>query len=418
MDIPRKSAARQRLIKRIIYVAIAIIFISATTVVLSRLKPAAPTVERATVWIDTVKRGPMLRQVRGLGTLVPEEIRWIPATTEGRVERRLIDPGTPVKANSVLLELSNPTLVQAALDAEMQVKGAEARMADLRVTLQSQQLTQKAGAAQVEADYKQAQLRADTDAELARQGLTADLNRQLSALAADQLANRNRIEKERFAISGESIKAQLAVQQAEVDRLRALANLKRQQVDQLHVRAGLEGVLQQVPVEIGQQVTAGTNLARVAEPRKLKAELKINETQAKDVQIGQVASIDTRNGIIAGHVVRMDSAVVNGTVTVDVKLEGTLPPGAARPDLSVEGTIELERLTDVLYVGRPVQGQAFSTVGLFKLVEDGKEALRVPVKLGRSSVNTIEIVEGLQVGDQVILSDMSAQDRSDRIRLN
>jgi HlyD family secretion protein len=418
MDIPRKSAARQRLIKRIIYVTIAIIFISATTVVLSRLKPAAPTVERATVWIDTVKRGPMLRQVRGLGTLVPEEIRWIPATTEGRVERRLIDPGTPVKANSVLLELSNPTLVQAALDAEMQVKGAEARMADLRVTLQSQQLTQKAGAAQVEADYKQAQLRADTDAELARQGLTADLNRQLSALAADQLANRNRIEKERFAISGESIKAQLAVQQAEVDRLRALANLKRQQVDQLHVRAGLEGVLQQVPVEIGQQVTAGTNLARVAEPRKLKAELKINETQAKDVQIGQVASIDTRNGIIAGHVVRMDSAVVNGTVTVDVKLEGTLPPGAARPDLSVEGTIELERLTDVLYVGRPVQGQAFSTVGLFKLVEDGKEALRVPVKLGRSSVNTIEIVEGLQVGDQVILSDMSAQDRSDRIRLN
>jgi HlyD family secretion protein len=418
MDIPRKSAARQRLIKRIVYVAIAIIFISATTVVLSRLKPAAPTVERATVWIDTVKRGPMLRQVRGLGTLVPEEIRWIPATTEGRVERRLIDPGTPVKANSVLLELSNPTLVQAALDAEMQVKGAEARMADLRVTLQSQQLTQKAGAAQVEADYKQAQLRADTDAELARQGLTADLNRQLSALAADQLANRNRIEKERFAISGESIKAQLAVQQAEVDRLRALANLKRQQVDQLHVRAGLEGVLQQVPVEIGQQVTAGTNLARVAEPRKLKAELKINETQAKDVQIGQVASIDTRNGIIAGHVVRMDSAVVNGTVTVDVKLEGTLPPGAARPDLSVEGTIELERLTDVLYVGRPVQGQAFSTVGLFKLVEDGKEALRVPVKLGRSSVNTIEIVEGLQVGDQVILSDMSAQDRSDRIRLN
>ncbi|MBZ5536340.1 MAG: efflux RND transporter periplasmic adaptor subunit [Acidobacteriia bacterium] len=417
MDIPRKSAARQRLIKRIIYITIAIILISATTVVLSRLKPAAPTVERATVWIDTVKRGPMLRQVRGLGTLVPEEIRWIPATTEGRVERRLIDPGTQVRPNSVLLELSNPTLVQVALDAEMQVKGAEARLADLRVTLQSQQLTQKAGAAQVEAEYKQAQLRADTDAELARQGLTADLNRQLSALAAEQLGNRNRIEKERLAISGDSIKAQLAVQQAEVERLRALADLKRQQVDQLHVRAGLEGVLQQVPVEIGQQVTAGTNLARVAEPRKLKAELKIAETQAKDVQIGQVASIDTRNGIISGHVVRIDPAVVAGTVTVDVKLEGALPDGA-RPDLSVEGTIELERLTDVVYVGRPVQGQAFSTVGLFKLVEDGKDAIRVPVKLGRSSVNTIEIVEGLQVGDQVILSDMSAQDRSDRIRLN
>jgi HlyD family secretion protein len=417
MDIPRKSAARQRLIRRIIYVVIAIIFISATTVLLSRLKPAAPTVERATVWIDTVKRGPMLRQVRGLGTLVPEEIRWIPASTEGRVERRLVEPGTSVKATTELLELSNPSLVQTALDAEMQVKGAEARLADLKVTLQSQQLTQKAGAAQVEADYKQAQLRADTDAELARQGLTADLNRQLSALAADQLANRNRIEKERLAISGESIKAQLAVQQAEVERLRALADLKRQQVDQLHVRAGLEGVLQQVPVEIGQQVTAGTNLARVAEPRKLKAELKIAETQAKDVQIGQVASIDTRNGIIPGHVVRIDPAVVSGTVTVDVKLEGALPQGA-RPDLSVEGTIELERLADVLYVGRPVQGQAFSTVGLFKLMEDGKEAIRVPVKLGRSSVNTIEIVEGLQVGDQVILSDMSAQDRSDRIRLN
>ncbi|MBZ5553268.1 MAG: HlyD family efflux transporter periplasmic adaptor subunit [Acidobacteriia bacterium] len=417
MDIPRKSAARQRLIKRIIYITLAIILISATTVVLSRLKPAAPTVERATVWIDTVKRGPMLRQVRGLGTLVPEEIRWIPASTEGRVERRLVEPGTAVKPSTVLLELSNPSLDQAALDAEMQAKGAEARLADLRVTLQSQLLTQKAGAAQVEADYKQAQLRADTDAELARQGLTADLNRQLSALAADQLANRNRIEKERLAISGESIKAQIAVQQAEVDRLRALAGLKRQQVDQLHVRAGLDGVLQQVPVEIGQQVTAGTNLARVAEPRKLKAELKIAETQAKDVQVGQLASIDTRNGIISGHVIRIDPAVVAGTVTVDVKLEGALPDGA-RPDLSVEGTIELERLAEVLYVGRPVQGQAFSTVGLFKLVEDGKEAIRVPVKLGRSSVNTIEIVEGLQVGDSVILSDMSAQDRSDRIRLN
>lgn len=417
MDIPRKSAARQRLIKRIIYVALAIILISATTVVLSRLKPAAPTVERATVWIDGVKRGPMLRQVRGLGTLVPEEIRWIPATTEGRVERRLVEPGTTVKATTVLLELSNPSLVQTALDAEMQVKAAEARYADLRVTLQSQLLTQKAGSAQVEADYKQAQLRADTDAELARQGLTADLNRQLSALAAEQLGNRNRIEKERLAISGESIKAQLAVQQAEVDRLHAMAELKRQQVDQLHVRAGLDGVLQQVPVEVGQQVTAGTNLARVAVPRKLKAELKIAETQAKDVQIGQLASIDTRNGIISGHVVRIDPAVVAGTVTVDVKLDGALPQDA-RPDLSVEGTIELERLADVLYVGRPVQGQAFSTVGLFKLVDDGKEAVRVPVKLGRSSVNTIEIVEGLQVGDQVILSDMSAQDRSDRIRLN
>lgn len=417
MDIPRKSAARQRLIRRIIYGVVAILLITATTVVLSRLKPAAPTVERATVWIDTVKRGPMLREVRGLGTLVPEDIRWIPASTEGRVERRLVEPGTAVRADTVLLELSNPTLVQTALDAAMQAKAAVARLTDLRVQLQSQLLTQQAGAAQVEADYKQAQLRADTDTELARQGLTADLNRQLSVLAAEQLANRNRIEKERLRISGESIKAQLAVQQAEVERQQALANLKRQQVEQLHVRAGLDGVLQLVPVEVGQQVTAGTNLARVAQPHHLKAELKIAETQAKDVQIGQVASIDTRNGLIAGRVMRIDPAVINGTVTVDVRLEGALPQGA-RPDLSVEGTIELERLADVLYVGRPVQGQSFSTVGLFKLAADGQEATRVPVKLGRSSVNTIEIVEGLQVGDQVILSDMSAQDRVDRIRLN
>lgn len=417
MDIPRKSAARQRLIKRIVYIVLALILITVTTVVLSKLKPAAPSVEKATVLIDTVKRGPMLRSVRGLGTLVPEEIRWIPASTEGRVERRVVEVGTAVKPDTVLLELSNPELQQAALDAEMQVKAAEARLTDLKVQLESQRLTLVAAAAQVEADYKQARLKADTDAQLAKEGLAADLTSKLSKLAAEQLENRDKIEKKRLEITLDSVKAQLAVQQADVDRLRAQAALKRQQVDKLRVRAGIEGELQLVPVEVGQQVGAGTNLARVSVPRKLKAELKIAETQVKDVAIGQVASIDTRNGIIPGHVVRIDPASQNGTVTVDVKLEGPLPQGA-RPDLSVEGTIEIERLNDVLYVGRPVQGQAHSTVGLFKVVDDGKGAVRVQVKLGRSSVNTIEVVEGLQVGDQVILSDMSAQDRVDRIRLN
>jgi HlyD family secretion protein len=415
MDIPRPSQARQKRIKRIAYGAGGLAALLLVTLGLSRLKPAAPSVERATVWIDTVKRGPMLRQVRGLGTLVPEEIRWIPAINEGRVEQIVIQPGAVVEPDSVILELSNPQLELEMLEAESQLRAAEARYTELRVRLQSQRLDQEAAAARVQADYHQAKMRADADVELAAQGLIADITMQISKVTAEELGNRNKIEQQRLEIGTEAIEAQLAVQRADVEQRRAQARLKRNQYNGLSVRAGMEGVLQQVPVERGQQVTPGMNLARVAQPGRLKAVIRIPETQAKDIQIGQVASVDTRNGIVPGKVSRIDPAATNGTVTVDVALEGELPKGA-RPDLSVDGTIELERLVDVLYVGRPAQGQADSLIGLFKLDESG-EANRVKVKLGKTSVNTVEIESGLKVGDQVILSDTSAWDAFDRIRL-
>jgi HlyD family secretion protein len=419
MDVPRKGAARKRLIRRIVLGGIVAAAVPLITWGLSRLKPAAPTVERSTVWIDAVKRGPMLREVRGLGTLVPEETLLIPATTDGRVERIIIKPGTPVKSDDIILVLSNPELQTALVDAEFQLKAADAAYTDLRVQLESKGLDQKAVAAQVSADYHSARLKADRDTALARDGLVPDIDAKISVVTAEQLAARNEIEKKRLEITTESVQAQLAAQSVKVEQARAAYKLKLSQVEQLKVRAGTEGMLQAlpVPVEVGQQVAAGTALAKVAQPWKLKAELKIAETQVKDVQIGQKTSIDTRNGIVPGRVVRIDPAVLNGTVTVDCKLEGALPQGA-RPDLSVDGTIELERLDDVVYVGRPVFGQAESTITLFKLEADGKHSSRVQVKLGRSSVNTIEIREGLRVGDQVILSDMSAWDQYDRIRLN
>jgi HlyD family secretion protein len=417
MDIARPEAARKRRIRRIIYLALVVAAIPLVTLGLSRLKPAAPTVERATVWLDTVKRGPMLRNVRGLGTLVPEEIIWIPATTDGRVEQRLALPGTVLKPDTVILVLSNAELEQSLLDAEWKLRAAESELANLRVKLQSERLNQQATAATVRSDYHQASLQADRDAELNRLGLLADLNSKLSRAKADELANRDQIEQKRLEIGVEAIQAQLAVQQATLEQLRALGQLKRDQVAALKVRAGIQGVLQEVAAQVGQRVAVGFNLARVVQPQRLKAELKIAETQAKDIQIGQKVEIDTRNGVIMGRVSRIDPAVVAGTVTVDAKLEGELPQGA-RPDLSVDGTVEIEKLTDVLYVGRPTFGQPNSTVGLFKLEADGSHAVRVQVKLGRSSVNTIEILEGLRVGDQVVLSDMSAWDAYDRIRLN
>jgi len=417
MDIPRPDAARKRRLRRVLYGVAGIILIPLITWGLSTLKPAAPTVEKATVWPDTVKRGPMLIQVRGLGTLVPEEILWIPATTDGRVVRRFVLPGSPVTADTVVLELTNPELEQLALDAEWQLRAAQAQLNSLKAQLESQLLDQKAAAATVQSEYQQAKLNAEKDEELAKLGLGASLNVKLSKAKAEALTTRNSIEQQRLQVSSDSVKAQLDAQKARVEQLRALYELKRTQLDSLRVRAGAEGVLQELPVEVGQRVTAGTILAKVVQPTRLKAQLKIPETQAKDVQIGQVASIDTRNGIIPGRVMRVDPAVQNGTVTVDVKLEGALPKGA-RPDLSVDGTIEIERLTDVLYVGRPAFGQPNSTVGIFKLGPGGKEATRVQVKLGRTSVNTVEILGGLQLGDQVILSDMSAWDAFNRIRLN
>jgi HlyD family secretion protein len=417
MDIQRPaSVARNKKIRRIIIGAVGLVVIALITVGLSRLKPAAPTVEKATVWPDTVKRGSMVRQVRGLGTLVPEDIRWIPAVTEGRVERIIMHPGAVVKADTVLLELLNPTQSQALFEAEQQLKAAEAQLSSTRVRVENEVLAQESSATGVAADARQARLQAEADAQLAKEGLVSSLTTKLSQVRSENLTTRNDIEQKRLGQMRESVRTQLAVQQAEVDRLRALVTLRRSQVTALKVTPGLAGVLQQVPVEVGQQVGPGTNLARVADPTKLKAQLKIAETQAKDIQIGQVASIDTRNGLIAGRVSRIDPAVQNGTVTVDVALEGELLKGA-RPDMSVDGTIELERLENVLYVGRPAYGQDQSVVSLFKLDADGVNAARVKVKLGRTSVNTVEIVSGLKEGDQVILSDMSQFDAFDRVRL-
>ena len=415
MDRPRIVSPHRKRIRQAAYAggALALLLV---TLGLSRLKPAAPSVDRSGVLIDAVKRGPMLREVRGLGTLVPEDVRWIPAAAEGRVERILILPGTFVKADSVILELSNPELELQALDAESQLRQAEAQYTELKVRLQSQQLDQKAAAARVQADFEQAKMQADTNTELARQGLIADLTRKLSDVAARELGNRNGIEQERLSIASEAVEAQLAVQRALVAQRRAEAHLRRSQVKALAISPGIAGMLQVVPVEQGQRVSVGTNLARVAVPDRLKAVIRVPETQAKDVLIGQKATVDTRNGFVDGKVSRIDPAAQNGTVTVDVALEGELPQGA-RPDLTVDGTIELERLTDILYVSRPAQAQPNGTVGLFKLDPDNGGATRVKVGLGRSSVSTIEVTSGLVAGDQVVLSDTSAWDAYDRIRL-
>ena len=417
MDIARPaSVARDKKIRRISYGVAGGVAVLLITLGLSRLKPAAPEVERSTVLLDTVKRGPLVVNVRGLGTLVPEEIRWIPAVTEGRVERIVLHPGTEVTPESVILELTNPEVEQLALDAESLLREAEAQYVETKVNLERGHLDQQATAARIQSEYHQAKLRAETDAQLAKQGLIADLTLQLSKLAADELAQRNAIEKERLTKNAEAVQAQLSVQRARVEQRRTMARLRREQVRQLQVRSGLAGVLQQVPVEVGQRVTPGTNLARVAQPDHLKAVIRVAETQIRDVQLGQPASIDTRNGIVEGKVSRIDPAAQNGTVTVDVALTGKLPRGA-RPDLTVDGTIETARLADVLYVSRPAQGQPDTLITLFKVQEDGG-AVRTRVRLGRASVNTIEIVEGLVVGDQVVLSDTSQWDAFDRIRLN
>jgi HlyD family secretion protein len=417
MDIQRPSSVvRNKQIRRIVIGVVALVALAAITYFLSRLKPAAPTVDRGTAYIDTVKRGPMVRQVRGLGTLVPEDIRWIPAATDGRVDRIVVYPGTPVTPDTIILELVNPTQTQALLEAEQQMVGAEAQLANLRVTVANELLAQEAATGQVRAEYRQAKLQSEADAELAKEGLVSALTAKLSQVRSDNLAVRDEIEQKRLTSTRESAQSRFAVQQAEVNRLRALVGLRQSQVNQLHVRAGITGMLQQVPVEVGQQVGPGTNLARVADQGHLKAQLKVPETQAKDVMIGQTASVDTRNGVIPGRVSRIDPAVQNGTVTVDVALDGELPKGA-RPDLSVDGTIELERLEDILYVGRPTYGQEQSVIRLFKVDEDGVTCTRTTVAIGKTSVNTVEVKSGLKQGDQVILSDMSQYDAFDRIRL-
>ncbi len=417
MDVPRTGAKRRKLIRRLAAVLVLAVAIPLVTWGLSRLKPAAPSVEKGTLWTGEVQRGPMVRQVRGLGTLTPEEVLWIPAVHDGRVDRVRLRPGANVSPDTILVELSNPELELEAEDLRWQVRAAEANLRDLRVKLETAQLDLKATLARAESEYVQAKLKSDREEALAKEGLAPDLNVRLARATSEELAKRLAIDTKRLEISASSTEAQLAVQQVQIEKLRAALKLKQSQVAGLRIRAGASGVLQQMQVEVGQRVTPGAVIAKVAQPSKLKAEIRIPETQAKDVMIGQPVQVDTHNGVIAGRVSRIDPAAVSGNVTIDVRLEGALPAGA-RPDLSVDGVVELERLTDVLYVQRPVYGQANSLVGLFRLTPDGKEAHRVQVRIGRVSVQTVEIVEGLNVGDRVVLSDMSAWDGQDRLRLN
>jgi len=417
MDVPRKGVAEKKRKRRILIIGASALGLILATFALSRLKPAAPSVDRSSVWIDTVKRGPMVRQVRGLGTLVPEEFRWLPATTEASVEKILIWPGTKVESGDVILELTSPELEQSAHEAESKAKGAEAELESEKATLQRELLDQESKAATAHSAYEQAKMERQTNDQLAKNGLVADLVYKTSKIKEEECQKTDDIEQKRFAFERSSIEPQLASKQAAVDQANQLAKLKLDQVEGLHVKAGMTGVLQALPVQVGQRLKPGDNLARVADPSKLKAQIKIAETQAKDIQPNQAAIIDTRNGVVKGHVKRVDPAVEQGTVTVDVAFDEELPKGA-RPDLSVDGTIELERLDNVVYVGRPAFGQENNTVGMFKLVPGSSDAIRTPVKLGKSSVNTIEIMSGLNPGDQVILSDTSAWDSHERIRLN
>jgi HlyD family secretion protein len=419
MDKPRgKEVARKRLIRRIVMVVVAVLGIGGATIALARLKPAAPSVDMSGQWPGTVKRGPMEVQVRGLGRLTPEEIHFIAAAQDSRVASVVRRPGIDaIKASDVILVLNDPDLELEAEKAEWQLKQDEAQLANLKVTLESAKLDQRATLAELESQASQAKLTADRDLELTRLNLQSDLTSKLSVDQANQLQNRVALQKQRLGIADDSIKAQLEAQRVIVESSRAAYELKKRQVDQLTVRAGIDGVLQEVDVEVGQRVPAGTILAKVADPKKLKAVLQIAETQMKDVRVGLDASVDTRNGLIPGRVIRIDPTAINGTVAVDVALLGALPQGA-RAELSVDGVIEIERLPDVVYMDRPVSGEQGTTIGIFKIDPDGKGAQRVNVKLGLASVNTIQVMEGLKVGDRVILSDMSQYDSYQRLRLN
>lgn len=417
MDIKRSE--KSKLKKRIhtaILVVVGLAVVGGITFGLSRLQAATPSLDRSTAVIDTVKRGQMLREVRGIGTLVPQSIRWVPAPADGRVEKILVAAGVEVGSDTVILELSNPQMDQEALDAEFQLEAAQADKEVLRVRLESENMTQQSAIATINAEYSQAALVLKADEALAKQGLVADLVLKISRVKVSSIADRLKVEQQRLAISGKATKAQMNAQESRIHQLQGLARLKKDQVAALNVRAGTSGVLQQITAQVGQQVTPGLNLARVADPASLKAELRIAETQIKDVKLGQPVAVDTRNGIIPGQVSRIDPAAREGTFVVDVELTGPLP-ASARPDLSVDGTIELERLTNVLYVGRPAFGQGQQTIGLFRLSSGSNEAVRTQVMLGRSSVSTIEVVSGLREGDQVILSDTSAMDSYNRIRV-
>jgi HlyD family secretion protein len=419
MDISRPDIKKKKMQRQWIVAVGAVVALVAVAFFVMRLKPAAPEVDRATVWTDVVKRGPLLRQVRGPGTLVPREdkIRLIPSETEATVVRIRVLPGAKVQPDTILMDLVDPTLTQELLDAQLALKGAQADYINTRAKVQSDLMDQKAIGATVNADYSQAQLQAKTDKSLYDLGVISGLTYSASKGKADELVTRDDLEKQRLTLNEKAIETQLAVQQTKVDQAKALLGLKQKQLEALSVRAGISGVLVEVDHQVGEHVTAGTTLAKVVQPDQLKASLKIAETQARDIQIGQPAEVDTHNGVIDGKVMRIDPSVLNGTRTVDVELSGALPSGAV-PDLSVDGTIDLDRMADVLYVGRPAFGNENSTISLFKQSADGKTAVRVPVKVGRASVNSIQVIEGLQAGDTVILSDMSRWDNTDKIRLD
>jgi HlyD family secretion protein len=423
MDIPRSGQAQKRRLKRTVFIVAGTAVVLLITAFLAKLEPAAPAVQAETLLFDQVKRGPMLRQVRGPGTLVPVDVRLISAPVEGRVERIPALPGVQVTPDTILLEMNDPAVEQSAFEAESQLKGAQADYDNLKAQLESQLLAQQSQVTGAQSASDQAKLQVEADERLAKDGLIPELNFKLSKLKSDQLAKAAKIEVDRFQQSKRAAEAQLAAQRARVAQMSAMYDLRRRQVEDLKVRAGIPGVLQELPVQVGQRVTPGTVLARVARPENLKAELRVPEVLAKDVVVGQKAAIDTRIGnnttssTVPGRVIRVAPSAQDGTVIVDVALEGPLPQGA-RPDISVDGTIEIERLDDVLYVGRPAYGQSNSKIEMFKVINNGKEAVRVPVELGRVSVNTVEVVKGLQVGDKVILSDTSAQDGYDKIRLN
>jgi len=416
MDRKREGAAAQRRRRRYLIGAAAVTAVALISWGLSLLGPAVPWVDRETIWIGTVERGPMLREIRGYGTLVPVEIRWIPAATSGRVERILVNPGERVEPGQPLMILSNPEVEQTALDAASALRRAEAELVSLDVQLRSEQLNQEAQAAAVESEYLQAQLKLQADRALAEEGLIAGLDLSISETVAASLTTRRDIEKKRLAMTTRSIEAQLTAKRAGVDQQRAMAALRTEQLSSLEVHSGLAGVVQEVPVEVGQQLAPGTNLALVAETSRLKAELRVPATRAGEVKVGQLVSVDTRNGVVPGTVARIDPAVRDTTVLVEVELTGELPAGA-RPEMSVEGVVEIARLEDVLFTRRPVSSPENGSVGLFRLDEDGGSAVRVPVRLGLSSVKHVEILEGLVEGDRVIVSDTSSWDHHDRIRL-
>jgi multidrug resistance efflux pump len=413
VDIPKKPKSRR---KPWLLASLGVLALLAVTVGLSRLRAAAPSVERNGVWLDTVKRGPMLRQVKGAGTLVPERIRWLTADTAGRVERIQVRPGTTVEPGTLLLELSNPDVQLQALEAERQLASAEAELIALRTNLETQRISQEATLATLQVETTNAESQAEATGALMERSLVPKLEVQQVKGRAGELSTRLNLERQRLQVLQTSMREQLAAQAGQIERLKAVARFRRAQVDSMQVKAGERGVLSELPLELGQWVTPGTVLARVVQPEKLKAELRIAETQARDIQLGQRAEVDTRNGIVEGVVARIAPSASQGTVRVEVTLTGELPRGA-RPDLTVEGTVELERLSDVLSVGRPAGAQPNATVSLFKLLPGGDEAVRVPVRLGRGSVNSIEVVQGLAEGEQVILSDMTAWDAVERVRL-